>query len=86
MMLDQENLVWYSADAPPDADQTVLVYAPKSDEPVWLGYYDGERWNSIDSVAYGPGSQHEKVIGFIDAKVEAWAPLPAGAVCMEDAA
>jgi 8-oxo-dGTP diphosphatase len=32
----------------PDSDQTVLVFLPDSNEPVWLGYHDGEQWWSID--------------------------------------
>lgn len=33
----------------PDADQTVLTYLPTdSDEPVWPGYWDGERWFSTE--------------------------------------
>ncbi|HWB61772.1 MAG TPA: DUF551 domain-containing protein [Chthoniobacteraceae bacterium] len=34
----------------PDTDATVLVYCPESVEPVWLGFYDGEDWRSIDSI------------------------------------
>lgn len=28
----------------PDADETVIVHAPKANEPVWFGYFDGEVW------------------------------------------
>ena len=31
----------------PDADSTVLIHAPKDDEPVWLGYFDGESWRGV---------------------------------------
>ena len=34
----------------PDSDATVLVFCPDSTEPVWLGFYDGEDWRSIDSI------------------------------------
>ena len=34
----------------PDSDVTVLVFCPESVEPVWLGFYDGEDWRSIDSI------------------------------------
>jgi hypothetical protein len=77
-MLDQETVVWYSADVPPDADTTVLVYAPGSDEPVWLGYYDGFSWFEIGGAEYGNAEE-------LADRVTAWAPLPAGAVCAEDA-
>lgn len=72
MMLDQETLVWYSADAPPDVDTTVLIYSPESDEPVWLGYFSGKDdiWCDASGAAY---STH----------VAAWAQMPAGAVCAE---
>lgn len=32
----------------PDADETVLVHCPKEDEPVWLGFFDGEDWRTVD--------------------------------------
>lgn len=31
----------------PDADMTVLVHCPPSDDPVWLGYFDGETWRNV---------------------------------------
>lgn len=33
----------------PDSDTIVLVHVPQNNEPVWLGYFDGEhdRWNWI---------------------------------------
>ena len=47
----------------PDCDTTVLVYCPTADsEPIWLGYYDGERWLDINDIATPP--------------VAAWAHLP----------
>lgn len=69
-ILDQETLTWYSADAPPEADTTVLVYAPEGDEPVWFGYFDGEGWLSIEGGEY---------------PVTAWSPMPRGATAPEDA-
>lgn len=34
------------ADEMPDDDRTVLYYAPREDEPIWLGYVDGGRWHA----------------------------------------
>ena len=66
MILDQETLTWYSTDAPPDVDTTVLICLPGEDEPVWLGYFTGDEWIAIDG-------------GDIEAgKVSAWAPMPTG--------
>lgn len=31
----------------PDADSTVIIHAPKDDEPVWLGYFDGSVWRGV---------------------------------------
>lgn len=45
----------------PDSDLTVLIHSSASDEPVWMGYHDGETWRAISG---------EK------AKVTHWAPLP----------
>ena len=28
----------------PDDDTSVMIYAPREDEPVWIGYHDGEVW------------------------------------------
>jgi hypothetical protein len=75
-ILDQETLTWYSADAPPDVDTTVMVFVPGSDEPVWLGYFDGEDWYAVGGELYE---------GTIEEKVTAWAPMPTGAVCFESA-
>lgn len=58
-------LVWISVDEHmPDDDQTVLVYAPKSSEPVWLAYHDGDIWRYIDGT-----EAHE---------VTHWLPMPEG--------
>jgi hypothetical protein len=32
----------------PDEDMIVIVYAPAQNDPVWLGYHDGDRWLSVD--------------------------------------
>jgi hypothetical protein len=74
MMLDQETLVWYSADAPPDDDTTVMINMPKSDEPVWLGWHEGiQCWHTIEGAELARGT------------VTAWAAMPTGAVRAEDA-
>ena len=33
----------------PDADRTVLLHTPESDEPVWPGFWDGEDWRYLDA-------------------------------------
>ena len=38
---------WYPADQPPDSDTTVIVFQPASDEPVGIGFHNGEEWMSI---------------------------------------
>lgn len=46
-----ETLTWY--DLPerlPDDDRTVVYEAPDSDEPIWLGYLDGDQWRSAEGV------------------------------------
>jgi len=45
-----ENDTWKSVhDEMPDADQTVLVHYPNADEPVWLGFHDGETWRDVNA-------------------------------------
>jgi len=62
-----ESIRWHNVlDQMPDADQTVLVWAPTVDEPVWLGWYDGAFWFAIDAADYE------------DDAVKAWASLPSG--------
>jgi hypothetical protein len=34
----------------PDADETVLTYAPDSLETVWPGYYNGESWVDLNDI------------------------------------
>ncbi|ODU25018.1 MAG: hypothetical protein ABS95_01175 [Verrucomicrobia bacterium SCN 57-15] len=33
----------------PDADTVVLIHSPTADEPVWIGYHDGECWREVGS-------------------------------------
>ncbi len=35
----------------PDAETTVLVCIRNADEPVWLGYYNGEEWKDVEGMA-----------------------------------
>jgi len=49
----------------PDSDQTVIVYCPESNEPIWLGYLDGDTWRDIDAMPIA----HQ-------APVTHWMPLP----------
>jgi len=40
---------WISVgDILPDSDMTVLINTPRSSEPVWLGFFDGECWRNIE--------------------------------------
>jgi Protein of unknown function (DUF551) len=72
MILDQETISWFSvAEKLPDADTTVLVYVPGSDEPVWLGFYDGCFWFAVTGDGYGDEDE-------IAAEVKAWATMPKG--------
>jgi len=32
----------------PDADTTVLIACPDENEPVWMGYWDGLAWWSVE--------------------------------------
>jgi hypothetical protein len=35
-------------DEMPDADLTVMIHHAGEDEPVWMGYHDGETWRMVD--------------------------------------
>ena len=66
-ILDEEAIEWHSVtDSLPDVDTTVLVYAPEDADPVWLGYYDGDSWDSAEGMPYRAGA------------VTAWAAMPEG--------
>lgn len=72
VITDQETISWIAvADQLPDADTTVLVHAPGSDEPVWLGFYDGFFWFAVTGDGYGDEDE-------IAAEVTAWATMPMG--------
>lgn len=71
-ILDVESIEWVSVKvALPDAETTVLVYAPGADEPVWLGFYDEFFWFAVTGDGYGDEDE-------IAANVTAWAPIPKG--------
>lgn len=47
--MNTETITWNAVgDRLPDADLTVLVAIRGCDEPIWLGYFDGDGWLSID--------------------------------------
>lgn len=71
-ILDIEQIKWIAVtDQLPDADTTVIVFAPDADDPIWLGFYDGVYWFSVDGPTYGDDEE-------IAAPVTAWAMLPVG--------
>lgn len=49
----------------PDEEQTVLVYSPKSDSPVWIGFLDAGQWREVSAELYTEEVTH-------------WAHLPEG--------
>lgn len=66
--MTQETIAWYPADADsmPDADITVLLHIENAvGEPVWPGYFDGERWFLADGMP-------------VSGRVIEWAGMPAG--------
>ena len=64
-----EAIFWCPASDPPDVDTTVMVHTPQAGEPVHLGIWTGDAWESLDALTrWSPG------------EVVAWADLPAGRV------
>ena len=64
-----EPIFWRPVDDPPDVDITVMVHTPLADEPVHLGFWSGDAWESADGLTrWSPG------------EVVAWADVPAGRV------
>lgn len=60
-----ETLTWHPvAQELPDADLTVLVNTRGCEEPVWLGFLDGETWRDTDGA---------------EIDVTHWADMPKGA-------
>lgn len=62
-----EYIEWRPARNPPDADLVVLVsrQASMHGDPVWIGYWTGDEWLSVD--------------GFPFHGITHWADLPVGA-------
>lgn len=59
-----ESLTWWTPDERmPDAELTVLVETEGCEEPVWLGFHDGECWRDTDGMQIG---------------VKRWADMPKG--------
>jgi len=47
---------WFSVEmAMPDSDLTVMIHAPATENPIWIGYHDGECWREISGDAFGEG-------------------------------
>lgn len=65
----REEILWHKPEnVMPDADETVLVFSDDADDPVWLGYYDGEYWLNVEGLVLPP--------------VILWAEMPKGAVSL----
>lgn len=59
-----ETIIWQDAPSSlPDADLTVLVRTKNCEEPVWLGFWDGEVWRDTECVQI---------------EVVRWADMPVG--------
>ena len=68
-----ETITWVLVtEGLPDDDETVLLYAPEYDEPVWVGWRDGDEWRDMN--------------GHPTDGVAAWAPMPAGPQQAQEAA
>jgi hypothetical protein len=50
----------------PDSDSTVLIAIENADEPIWIGFHDGEQWRYLDATAVLP------------LRVTHWANFPEG--------
>ena len=51
---DSERMTWTPVAQLPDSDITFQLYDKEASEPVWPGYYDGERWRYIDGLPATP--------------------------------
>lgn len=61
----RDVLDWHEVaeDDSPDADLTVIVRLRNNEEPVWIGFFDGEEWRDADGQPV---------------EVVRWAEMPAG--------
>lgn len=62
-----EAITWKAAADLPDADSTVMLFDPAASEPVWPGYYDGERWLYADGMPAAPTHYADMLKGPRDA-------------------
>ena len=46
------------SDELPDADTTVLTHKAAWDEPVWMGWLDGDTWRDVDAMTCDPAPTH----------------------------
>lgn len=58
-----ERVTWTPVAQLPDSDITVQLYDEAASEPVWPGYYDGERWRYIDGMPAKPTHYAEMLRG-----------------------
>lgn len=64
-MMLTETITWHPvAEGLPDDGIAVLVATKNCEEPVWLGFLDGEQWRDVDATAI---------------EVTHWADIPKGA-------
>jgi hypothetical protein len=49
-----ETITWHPVSEPPDSDITVLLFEPDADEPVFMGYHNGEAWCDAESFRAEP--------------------------------
>jgi len=62
-----ETIEWVAcSERLPDDYLNVLIHAPNDDEPIWLGYVDGECWRTVEGIPLPEGH------------VVDWAEMPAG--------
>lgn len=69
-----ETITWIPVtDQLPPRGTHVLVHAPASDDPIWLGFHNGEEWHAVVGDLYGaPGNAEGRPV------VTHWAALPKG--------
>jgi len=59
-----DTIEWFTCtNKMPEFDETVIVHHPSADEPVWLGYHDGEIWREVSGDAINVSHWAEMPIG-----------------------